>query len=134
MASIDRRPGGKYRARWREFPGGPQRTKQFARKIDAERHLVDVQHRIMSGSYIQPEATRVTFAPFVDTHLARQPWRASTADKAAEALGRARATFGDRPLGSAGGCEPVMTSDSRGCDSTTCATGSHRRSSGLAAA
>jgi integrase len=34
----------------------------------------------------------------------------------------------------AGGCEPVMTSDSRGCDSTTCATGSNQRSSALAAA
>jgi integrase len=34
----------------------------------------------------------------------------------------------------AGGCEPVMTSDSSGCDSTTCATGSHQRSTALAAA
>jgi hypothetical protein len=38
MASIDRRPNGQWRARWREYPGGPQRMKQFARKIDAQRH------------------------------------------------------------------------------------------------
>lgn len=35
-ASIDKRPSGQWRARWREYPGGPQRTKHFARKIDAE--------------------------------------------------------------------------------------------------
>ncbi len=35
MASIDRRANGKYLARWREFPNGPQKTKQFARKVDA---------------------------------------------------------------------------------------------------
>lgn len=37
MASIDKRPGGRWRARWREYPGGPQRTKAFIRKVDAER-------------------------------------------------------------------------------------------------
>ena len=40
MASIDKRPDGRWRARWREFPGGPQRTKHFPRKVDAQRHLV----------------------------------------------------------------------------------------------
>ncbi len=32
MASIDRRPDGRYRARWREYPGAPQKTRQFTRK------------------------------------------------------------------------------------------------------
>lgn len=36
MASVDRRSDGTYRARWREFPGDPQRTKHFRRKVDAE--------------------------------------------------------------------------------------------------
>ncbi len=27
MASIDKRPDGRYRARWREYPGGPQKTR-----------------------------------------------------------------------------------------------------------
>ena len=39
MASIDRRPNGKWRARWREYPGGPQRARHFPRKIDAEQFL-----------------------------------------------------------------------------------------------
>ncbi len=39
MASIDRRADGPYRARWHEYPGGPQKTRQFAREGDAERFL-----------------------------------------------------------------------------------------------
>ncbi|MET0715557.1 MAG: hypothetical protein ABWY57_11650 [Mycetocola sp.] len=37
MASIDKRPGGQYRARWREYPGGPQKTRQFT--LDTYSHL-----------------------------------------------------------------------------------------------
>jgi hypothetical protein len=33
MASIDKREDGTYRARWREYPGGPQKTRQFARTV-----------------------------------------------------------------------------------------------------
>jgi hypothetical protein len=39
VASIDKRPDGHYRARWREYAGGPQKTRQFSRKIDAQRFL-----------------------------------------------------------------------------------------------
>jgi hypothetical protein len=52
MASIDRRPNGKWRARWREYPGGPQKARHFARKLDAERFLVDVQHKMLTGAYV----------------------------------------------------------------------------------
>lgn len=37
MASIDKRRNGVWRARWRAYPGGPQKTKHFNRKVDAER-------------------------------------------------------------------------------------------------
>jgi hypothetical protein len=40
MASIDTRPDGRwYRARWREYPGGPQKVRHFARKRDADQFL-----------------------------------------------------------------------------------------------
>jgi integrase len=100
MASIDRRPNGAWRARWREYPGGPQKTKQFARKVDAERHLVDVQHRLMSGTYVDPSASRMTLDAYAEVYLARQPWRRSTVALATNALGHARRKLGDRPLGS----------------------------------
>ena len=50
MASVDKRPNGTWRTRWREYPGGPQRTKSFARKVDATQHLVSTQHDLMVGS------------------------------------------------------------------------------------
>ena len=100
MASIDRRPNGKYRARWREFPRGPQKTRTFARKVDAERCLVDVQYRLLSGTYVAPEHARTTLRDYVAEHVARQPWRSSTADVAANALDHAVRVLGDRPLGS----------------------------------
>ncbi len=56
MASIDIRPGGRYRARWRESPGGPQKSRTFGRKAEAERFLVDVQHRLLTDTYTPPTA------------------------------------------------------------------------------
>jgi integrase len=100
MASIDKRRSGKYLARWREYPGGPQRTKTFGRKVDAERFLVDIQHRLLSGTYVAPEHARTTVDDFADVYLARQPWRSSTAVVAAKAFVHIRAELGGRPLGS----------------------------------
>ena len=53
MASIDKRPNGRYRTRWREYPGGPQKTRHFDRKSDAQQfldggHLVDGLARSLS--------------------------------------------------------------------------------------
>jgi integrase len=98
MASVDKRPNGKWRARWREYPGGPQKARHFARKLDAERHLVQVQHQLMAGTYVAPEAGRMTLGEFADVHLARQPWRASTGVAAGKAFAHIRRKFGDRPL------------------------------------
>ncbi|HET8621678.1 MAG TPA: site-specific integrase [Acidimicrobiales bacterium] len=83
MASIDRRPNGKWRARWREYPGGPQRARHFARKIDAERFLVDVEHRLLAGSYVPPAAGRMRVEDFAAEWMARRRpgWRDSTAQR-----------------------------------------------------
>jgi integrase len=102
MASIDKRPNGTYRARWREYPGGPQVSKTFTRKIDADNHLTKVSHDLLKGVYIEPAKAKVTLGEYVETHLSRQPWRASTKDVAMNALQRhAVGHFGaHRPLGS----------------------------------
>jgi integrase len=100
VASIDKRPNGKWRARWREWPGGPQKTRSFDRKVDAERFLVDVQHRLLSGTYVDPAASRVTLDAYADMYLARQPWRRSSVVLASNALAHVRRQLGDRPLGS----------------------------------
>lgn len=100
MASIDKRPNGRYRARWREFPGGPQKTRHFDRKRDAERFLVDVEHRQLSGTYVGPEASRVTLGEYLDTFLTRQPWRRSTTVLVTNALAHVRPKLGGHPIGS----------------------------------
>jgi hypothetical protein len=43
VASIDKRPDGRYRTRWRESPGGPQKTRHFDRKGDAQQFLDGVE-------------------------------------------------------------------------------------------
>jgi hypothetical protein len=99
MASIDRRPDGRWRARWREYPGGPQHAKHFDRKIDAERFLTRIEASKLDGSYVDPAASRTTLDAFTDVYLARQPWRSSTADVAGQALAHARRVLGPRPPG-----------------------------------
>ncbi len=54
MASVDKRPNGHYRARWREHPGGPQKVRHFARKRDAERFLDTIRGDIAHGMYVDP--------------------------------------------------------------------------------
>ena len=98
MASIDKRPNGKYLARWREYPGADQRTKTFARKEDARQHLVKVQHDLMSGSYVDPSKSRTTVEEYYKVWSARQPWRPSTRRAVAKQFRCARSPgFGGRP-------------------------------------
>jgi hypothetical protein len=97
-ASIDKRPNGKYRARWREYPGAPQHSRHFATKRETNDFLVKVQHDLAHGTYLPPDAAKVGFASYVPVYLSRQVWRASTRENAERALRRAEAAWGDRPL------------------------------------
>ena len=36
MASIDKRSDGRYRARWREYPGGPPAARRFDIELEAD--------------------------------------------------------------------------------------------------
>jgi integrase len=101
MASIDKRPNGTYRARWREYPGGPQKTKQFSRRLDAERFLVDVPHRLLRGAYTPPSAGQVTVAAYADDWLSRRTWAPATHDRIERELRRhILPALGSRPLAS----------------------------------
>lgn len=94
MASIDdrrwtKRDGEKvatgykgekpWRARWREYPGGPQKTQQFAKKAQAERWLDKVRGDLARGTYTDPTAGRVTFGQWWEQYAAQTPKRATTA-------------------------------------------------------
>lgn len=56
MASIDKRPDGRYRARWREYPTGPQKVRHFARKREAERFLDAIRGDLAHASTSIPPA------------------------------------------------------------------------------
>jgi integrase len=97
--SINRKPNGKYQARVREYAGGPERTKLFARKVDAERWEAEQRVALARGTYITSEQSRVTLAQYVETHLSRQVWRTRTFDLARGSLSRSESYFGaTRPL------------------------------------
>ncbi len=76
MASVDRRGDG-WRARWRS-PDGKSRSKQFARKIDAQRFLASVEHSKQTGGYVDPAAGRVHFRDYAEEWRLAQPHRHGT--------------------------------------------------------
>lgn len=101
MASIDRRPNGRWRARYRLHPGGPQRVQHFDRKADAERFLTTVQGRLLDGSYIDPSAGQVPLRDYAAAWQRAQLHRPSTVIQVdAHLRNHVLPAFGDRPLGS----------------------------------
>jgi integrase len=101
MASIDRRPSGIYRARWREYPTGPQRSRHFSRKADAQRFLDGLRGDLVRGLYIDPASGRMPFRAYAEEWRAAQMHRPSTASQCEIYLRRhAYPTLGDRPIGS----------------------------------
>ena len=100
MASIDKRPNGKYLARWREHPGGPQKSKQFVKKIDAERFLDVIRGDLRRGVYIDPDAGLQTFESFADEWAAAQDWKATTREQWDSVRKRLKPLLGAKPLDS----------------------------------
>ena len=101
MVSIDKRADGRYRARWREFPGGPQKTRQFDRKVDAQRFLDGIRGDLARGQYIDPADGRTLFRDYAEEWRAAQMHRLSTSTQCEGYLRRhAYPTFGHRPIGS----------------------------------
>ena len=70
MASVEKRPDGKWRARYRPVPGGRQIARHFRRKIDAERWLTEQQSRVNRGDWTAPELGRITVNEWAETWLA----------------------------------------------------------------
>ncbi|MEJ7773081.1 MAG: tyrosine-type recombinase/integrase [Geodermatophilaceae bacterium] len=100
MASVDKVGSGRWQARYRD-PDGKQRKRTFARKSDAERFLTGVEHNMLTGSYIAPEAGRRTFGDYAEAWKAVQVHRPSTRLYVETMLRRhAYPTFGDRALAS----------------------------------
>ena len=77
MASITKRPDGKYRARYRD-PAGRERAKHFARKVDAQKWLDPTGADMARGAYVDPGQSRQTFLAFADAWAEAQDWKATT--------------------------------------------------------
>ncbi len=54
-----------WQARWRD-PAGEQRSKNFDRRVDAERHLTTVEARKLAGTYVDPRAGKVKLGDFTE--------------------------------------------------------------------
>ena len=95
MASIRRRPDGRWRARYRD-DAGREHARHFPRKIDAQRWLDEVTASIVTGTYVDPAAGRITFAAWFAEWAPRQVWESGTATGMRLAAGSV--PFGDVQL------------------------------------
>lgn len=81
MATVERRQQGsgpvRYRVRWRD-DAGRQRSKTFARRRDADQWRTKVEHDVLSGTYVDPTAGRVTLDTYRASWAAGQQWAPST--------------------------------------------------------
>jgi len=71
MGNIQRRPNGKWRARYRD-PAGKERAHHFARKVDAQRWLTSVEAAKARGEWIDPERSRMSVGEWSQRWLAAQ--------------------------------------------------------------
>ena len=59
MASIKKRPDGKWRARYRDFDD-KEYSKHFRRKVDAQAWLDEITASMVAGTYVDPKKAQLT--------------------------------------------------------------------------
>jgi integrase len=69
MANIQKRSGGRWRARYRDHTG-KEHARHFTRKLDAQRWLDEVYASTVRGEYVDPKLGRVTVGDWSDRWLA----------------------------------------------------------------
>lgn len=87
--------GLRYRAQFRD-PSGRQVMKAFALKRDAQRWLDDQIAHVARGTYVDPNAGRITFGEFYPEWATRQVWAPGTV--LAMNLAAGSVPFADVPL------------------------------------
>lgn len=80
MASIAKRPNGKWRARYRD-EAGKEHSRHFPRKVDAQRWLDEVTASVVTGQYVAPDAGRMTFREYAEDWRRAQVHRPTSAEK-----------------------------------------------------
>lgn len=97
LASIKKRPDGKWRARYRG-PDGKEYAKHYARKIDAQKWLDKETAKIITGSWVDPHAAKITVQDWVTTWLGGYNARPRSVAIARVQLNHVVEKFGARPL------------------------------------
>jgi site-specific recombinase XerD len=69
MASIAKRPDGRWRARYKA-PDGRWRAQHFDRKADATAFLDGIASQVVTGTYVAPERGKLTVAEWADKWIA----------------------------------------------------------------
>jgi integrase len=75
--NIAKRANSRWRARYRD-EAGKEHSRHFDRKIDAQQWLDHVTSAVVTGTYADPKAGRITFAAFFGEWSARQVWAPGT--------------------------------------------------------
>jgi integrase len=101
MASIAKRPDGRWRARYRD-DAGREHARHFDRKIDAQRWLDEVTAAVVTGQYVDPNAGRITFREYAEQWRAAAAavHRQATRDRVERSLRlHVYPVLGERPIG-----------------------------------
>lgn len=85
MANVQKRPNGKWRARYRDLDG-KEHARHFDRKVDAQRWLDEVTASVVTGQYVDPRSAKKPFGEYAEEWRTRQPHRPSTAKAVAQHL------------------------------------------------
>lgn len=100
MASIQKRPDGRWRARYRD-ESGKEHARHFALKVYAQKWQDEVTASIVAGTYVDPKAAQTTVYEWSVIWLrGYESKRPSTVRQAKTHLKRINTTFGRRPLNS----------------------------------
>lgn len=99
MASIKKRPDGRWRARYRD-DAGKEHARHFDRKVDGQLWLDEQTAKLVSGTHVTPRLARTTVGEWCDTWLeGYRTRRGSTVRQAEVHIARIRAAFGPMQLG-----------------------------------
>ncbi|MGI8954861.1 MAG: tyrosine-type recombinase/integrase [Nocardioidaceae bacterium] len=98
MASINKRPNGTWRARYRD-DGGREHARHFRRKTDAQAWIDEQTAKLVAGAHVTPRLARTTVGEWCDTWIeGYRGHRPTTVRQAEVHITRIRAEFGTRRL------------------------------------
>lgn len=100
MASIQKRPDGNWRARYRD-DAGKEHARHFARKVDAQRWLDETTTAVVTGAYVDPKTARTTVGEWCATWLHGYATRRTSTVRQGEVhIKQIVEAFGPMPLAS----------------------------------